>query len=292
MATTVIRGVLHAYDLTAAQTTGIGGGTAPTLVFIHGWLLSRSYWQPLIERLSPYYRCLTYDLRGFGESAAKTTGDRYPDYGYTLADYAADLQTLLKTLQIDHAWLVGHSLGGSIALWGADFCPEIVRGVVCVNSGGGIYLKEDFEKFRAAGQKLVQNRFPWLMHLPMMDLIFTRMMVNQPIARHWGKQRIHDFLRADRAAALGSLLDTTTETEVHYLPQLVSQLQQPVYFLAGSQDAVMEVKYVRHLASFHHSFGCMGNNVIEIDRCGHLAMVEQTDVVSDHLLAILSKYTR
>jgi 2-succinyl-6-hydroxy-2,4-cyclohexadiene-1-carboxylate synthase len=49
--------------------------TAPTtapvvLVFVHGWLLSRGYWQPLIDRLSPHYQCLSYDLRGFGRSAA------------------------------------------------------------------------------------------------------------------------------------------------------------------------------------------------------------------------------
>lgn len=294
MATAVIRGVLHAYDLTtlADENGKVCCEECPTLVFIHGWLLSRSYWEPVIERLSPYYRCLTYDLRGFGDSAAKMTdGDRYPEQGYTLADYAEDLHNLLNTLGIKNAWLVGHSLGGSIALWGAAKCAGIVRGVICLNSGGGIYLKEDFEKFRNAGQKLVQNRFSLLMKLPFVDLMFARLMVNHPLDRRWGKRRIHDFLRADPAAALGSLLETTTEEEVHYLPQLVAQLKQPVYFLAGSQDVVMELKYVRHLASFHYSFGCMGENVIEIDHCGHLAMVEQVDAVSANLLKILSKYT-
>ncbi|MEB3225764.1 MAG: alpha/beta hydrolase [Synechococcus sp.] len=288
MATTVIRDVRHVYELTPHLPGGCG--TQPVLVFIHGWLLSRTYWQPLITDLAQDYLCLTYDLRGFGESAAKTIGDRYPDHGYTLADYATDLQHLLDTLDLHNVWLVGHSLGGSIALWGASICADRVQGVICINSGGGIYLKEDFEKFRTAGQNLVKNRWPILKHLPLLDLAFARLMVNQPLARHWGKQRIHDFLRADTQAALGSLLETTTEPEVHYLPQLVAKLTQPVYFLAGCQDPVMELKYVHHLASFHPGFGCMGENVLEIDGCGHFAMLEQAALVTENIRTILGQY--
>ncbi|ANV84381.1 esterase [Picosynechococcus sp. PCC 7003] len=292
MATTVIRDVLHAYDFTPSDRPSDPAGEdpeSPVLVFIHGWLLSRAYWQPLIDLLKQDYACLAYDLRGFGESAAKTQGDRYPDQGYTLQDYGTDLQHLLETLNLKHVWLVGHSLGGSIALWGAAICPKRVRGIICINAGGGIYLKEDFEKFRNAGQNLVKNRWPFLKHIPLLDLFFARLMVHRPLSRQWGKQRIHDFLQADATAALGALLETTTEQEVHYLPQLVAQLVQPVYFLAGQQDPVMELKYVRHLASFHPSFGCMGNNVREIDHCGHLAMVEQTIAVAENIREILNQ---
>ncbi|BAW96909.1 hydrolase, alpha/beta fold family [[Synechococcus] sp. NIES-970] len=294
MATTIIRDVLHTYELTPAPHPHhhLGGcAERPVLVFIHGWLLSRIYWQPLIQSLQSDYDCLTYDLRGFGESAAKIKGDRYPNQGYTLAEYATDLQHLLQTLHLENVWLVGHSLGGSIALWGAAACADRVRGVICLNSGGGIYLKEDFEKFRTAGQALVKNRWPMLKHLPLLDVVFSRLMVHRPLKRHWGKQRIHDFLQADAQAALGSLLETTTEQEVHHLPQLIATLSQPVYFLAGQQDMVMELKYVRHLASFHHGFGCRGDNVLEIEQCGHLAMVEQVAQVAENIRKILSQHS-
>lgn len=291
MATAVVRGVLHTYDWAGAELRqGAGDGAGlPTLVFIHGWLLSRCYWQPIIERLSQFYPCLNYDLRGFGESSARNLGDRYPEQGFTLRDYAEDLRELLVQLNIDKAWLVGHSLGGSIALWAADQHGDRIEGVICLNSGGGIYLKEDFEKFRSAGQKLIKVRVPWMAHIPFLQLAFTRLMVVQQLEKQWGKQRIQDFLAADSRTALGALLDTTTEQEVHHLPRLVAQLKQPVYFLAGSQDSVMEPKYVYHLASFHHSFGTEGKNVIEIEQCGHLAMVEQVARVSEILLEILGQ---
>lgn len=338
MATIDILGVRHAYELTA-PTTGPNA-----LVFIHGWLLSRGYWQPLIERLAADYQCLAYDLRGFGQSQSspEEAGSRYavsrtsveeqvqtsrasrlptasplpywraelscqqnslsltPTLGaaaaspsascYTPDAYAQDLAVLLQQMNIASAWLIGHSLGGSIGLWAADNLPECVKGVICINAGGGIYLKEAFEQFRHSGQQLLKVRPYWLCHLPFIDLLFTRANVARPIARCWGRQRVIDFVVADLEAALGTLLDSTTEEEINRLPQVVSQLKQPVYFLAGAKDRIMEPKYVRHLASFHPLFQACGDNVIEIPHCGHLAMVEQPDAVAAQIRSILAQH--
>ncbi|PSB31721.1 alpha/beta fold hydrolase [Stenomitos frigidus] len=280
MQTIDILGVPHAYNLTPPTAS------KDILVFIHGWLLSRSYWQPLIEQLSPHYQCLSYDLRGFGDSQPCQEA---ASNGYSLIDYAQDLALLLKQLQLEKVWLVGHSIGGSIALWAADQQPQ-VKGVVCLNSGGGIYLKAEFDRFRAAGQQLVKMRPRWLCQLPLLDLLFTRASVARAIERRWGRQRLLDFVVADAAAALGMLLDSTTEAEVHRLPQVVARLQQPVYFIAGAQDPIMEPQYVRHLASFHPLFQACGANVAEIADCGHMAMVEQTTAVAAQLQAILARY--
>jgi pimeloyl-ACP methyl ester carboxylesterase len=301
-----IRGIPHTYDITAPT------GQPTVLVFVHGWLLSREYWQPVIEKLSPHYQCLCYDLRGFGQSrrsryvsssvettvqtVVETQGSHgaiaasSPHQSYAPAAYADDLLTLLHHLQIERAWLVGHSLGGSISLWAADQSPSLVQGVICVNFGGGIYLKEEFERFRAAGQQLVRLRPRWLTYLPFVDLALTRMSVANPIPRAWGRQRLIDLVMADPEAALGALLDSTTEEEIHRLPQLVARLKQPAYFIAGEEDAVMEPKYVNHLASFHPLFEGCAQNVVEIPRCGHLAMVERPDTLAMYVREILKKH--
>ena len=327
MPTISILGVPHVYDRTMPPAS------SDVLVFVHGWLLSRGYWQPLTDRLAPDYSCLTYDLRGFGESQPEPTVKGTATVGmgveaptasaadavdgqslvaeesrsagaiasppsaalpfdtahYSLLSYARDLGILLHELKINNAWLVGHSLGGSIALWAADQLPEQVQGVICLNAGGGIYLKEEFERFRTAGQQLLKLRPRWLCNFPLLDLLFSRASVARAIDRTWGRQRLLDFVSADPAAALGTLLDSTTEAEVHRLPQVVARLRQPVYFIAGDQDPIMEPKYVRHLASFHAKFGCCGDNVIEIPDCGHMAMVEQADIVAAQIRSILEQ---
>ncbi|BBD58640.1 alpha/beta hydrolase fold protein [Nostoc sp. HK-01] len=301
MATIEILGVPHAYELTAPTAC------PHTLVFIHGWLNSRGYWQPVISRLSIDLQCLSYDLRGFGESQSQTetdvdrgeptggltshlldTSSSQFDSLYTPTAYAQDLVALLQELNITSAWLIGHSLGGTIALWAAALMPDRVQGVICINAGGGIYLKEAFEQFRSAGQRFLQVRPRWLSQLPLIDLLFTRASVARPLDRYWARQRVIDFVVADPEAAVGTLLDSTTEEEVNRLPQLVSQLKQPVYFLAGADDKVMEPKYVRHLASFHRLFQYCADNVIEIPDCGHLAMLEQPDAVAGHIRAIVN----
>ncbi|MBO9998041.1 MAG: alpha/beta hydrolase [Cyanobacteria bacterium SID2] len=287
MASIDIRGVEHAYDLSEPTPN-----TRSVLVFLHGWLLSRQYWQPLVDRLAGEFQCLRYDLRGFGESQPNGDLVLHSHYRYTPAAYAKDLEILLDRLELSEVWLVGHSLGGTVALWTAYQFPERVRGVVCVNAGGGIYLKEEFERFRRAGEQIVRLRPQWLTQFPLIDWLFARAAVAKPLDRSWGRQRVLDFVSAHPDAARGALLDSTTEDEVHRLPQIVSQIHQPVYFVAGAKDTIMEPQYVRHLASFHRLFECCGNNVIELEECGHLSMVERPDVLAENLCSIVLQYEK
>ena len=297
MATINILGVPHTYQLIPPSPKP----SLPVLVFVHGWLLSRRYWQPLVEILSNSYQCLVYDLRGFGESKCFQATDRQPPphgsetqnllpHDYTLAAYAQDLGLLLNSLNINRAWLIGHSLGGSIALWAAELFPDRIDGIICLNSGGGIYLQEEFERFRFFGRQIVKFRPRWLYYIPLIELLFTRAMVARPIARRWARQRLIDFIEANGEAALGALLDSTTEGEVNMLPQLVSRLKQPVYFLAGTQDQIMEPKYVCHLASFHSLFQESAHNFVEIPECGHLSMIEQPSAVLAQISNILQSH--
>ena len=302
----------HIYELTAPTDPKL-----PVLVFVHGWLLSRHYWQPLVKLLKSKYQCLIYDARGFGESQvalksnqqdlsaitnqksspvddsyliSNTKNSLEASRNYSLHAYAEDLKYLLESLKIERAWVVGHSLGGSVALWVADLYPEVIKGVICLNAGGGIYLKEEFERFRTAGQQLVKFRPRWLSYVPFLGLLFSRMMVARPLALKWGRQRVLDFIKADSQAATGALLESTTESEVHLLPQLVSRLSQPVYFIAGDKDKVMETKYVNHLASFHRLFMSHESNVSTIPNCGHLGMIEAPEEVASIITKVLDKY--
>lgn len=287
MPSTNVSEIPHFYELTPAVTDQ----KRPVLVFVHGWLLSRHYWQPIVQILQSQYQCLIYDSRGFGDSPniCNSNGSGV-SRGYALNAYAEDLKNLLQNLEIKQAWVIGHSLGGSIALWAANICPEIIQGVICLNAGGGIYLKEEFERFRNAGKQLVKFRPEWLRYVPFLSLLFSRMMVARPLDLKWGRQRVIDFIQADEEAALGALLESTTEAEVHLLPQLVSQLNRPVYFIAGEKDKIMELKYVNHLASFHTLFSSEDSNVFQIPNCGHLGMVEASEEASSIITQVLAKH--
>ena len=90
MPTIKILGVSHTYELTSYPSNS----SAPVLIFVHGWLLSRQYWSPLIKRLSKKYSCLIYDIRGFGDSQpikGFSSQNLQISSPYALETYAKDL---------------------------------------------------------------------------------------------------------------------------------------------------------------------------------------------------------
>lgn len=98
------------------------------LVFIPGWLCDAGSWDGTAARLSAWRTCVTLDLPGFGASDA---GNRN---AWSLASFGADVTALIDALPGRRAILVGHSMGGAIALEAAIAAPDIIERVVAVDS--------------------------------------------------------------------------------------------------------------------------------------------------------------
>lgn len=84
------------------------GTGSPTLVFLHYWGGSSRTWQHVVSALTPNYRTIAIDQRGWGQLDA-------PQTGYTLSDLADDAQGVIEALGLDPYILVGHSMGGKVA---------------------------------------------------------------------------------------------------------------------------------------------------------------------------------
>jgi len=104
-------------------------GRGPVLLLIHGMGGSSENWRAVIEPLAKDHTVISPDLPGHGHSAPGG-GD------YSVGGLAAGLRDLLLVLGHEHATLVGHSLGGGIAMQFAYQFPEIVERLVLVSSGG------------------------------------------------------------------------------------------------------------------------------------------------------------
>src|SRR5256714_9236456 len=104
-------------------------GWGPVVVLIHGIAGSSATWDEVIEPLAERYTVVAPDLLGHGESA-KPRGD------YSLGAYASGVRDLLGALGHDRATVVGHSLGGGVAMQMAYQFPERCERLVLVSSGG------------------------------------------------------------------------------------------------------------------------------------------------------------
>ena len=107
----------------------VDAGAGEVILFVHGLLGSHRNWAHLVERVADSYRVVIPDLFGHGASAK-------PEADYSIAAHAATLRDLLDRLGIDRVTIVGHSLGGGIALQFCYLFPDRVERLVLVGSGG------------------------------------------------------------------------------------------------------------------------------------------------------------
>jgi pimeloyl-ACP methyl ester carboxylesterase len=104
-------------------------GSGPPIVLIHGMLNSSSHWRAVALSLASEYTVIAPDLIGHGDSAA-------PRGDYSLGAHAASIRDLLAAIGVDRATLVGHSLGGGVAMQFFYQFPQRVERLVLISSGG------------------------------------------------------------------------------------------------------------------------------------------------------------
>jgi pimeloyl-ACP methyl ester carboxylesterase len=119
-----LRGLEH------ALTEWPGREGAEPLILLHGFADAGATFQFLVDELDPGHRCLALDWRGFGRS-------QWPEDGYWFPDYYADLEAFLDAVLPGRpATLIGHSMGGNIALSYAGLRPGRVARVVALEGFG------------------------------------------------------------------------------------------------------------------------------------------------------------
>jgi pimeloyl-ACP methyl ester carboxylesterase len=104
-------------------------GDGPPVVLIHGMVNASRHWAAVAERLAERHLVIAPDLIGHGDSAT-------PRGDYSLGAHAAVIRDLLSALGIERATMVGHSLGGGIAMVYFWQFPERVDRLALVSSGG------------------------------------------------------------------------------------------------------------------------------------------------------------
>ena len=112
-------------------------GHGRPVVLIHGWPLTLDSWKDQVAALSPHYRVITYDRRGFGASEK-------PAGGYDYDTMTADLHGLLTELDLRDVTLVGFSMGGGeVARYMSRFGADRIHSVVFAGAVPPYLLKTD-----------------------------------------------------------------------------------------------------------------------------------------------------
>ena len=104
-------------------------GEGPPILLLHGVGMDHRSWLPVVELLAPHYTVIAPDILGHGQS------DK-PRADYSIAGFANGVRDLISVLGIGSATVVGHSLGGGIAMQFAYQFPQMTQRLVLVAAGG------------------------------------------------------------------------------------------------------------------------------------------------------------
>ena len=254
-----VNGIQIAFEREGPSTSS---GGAP-LVLIHGFPLDHRMWEALLPQLQEI-DVIMPDLRGFGESAVV-------DGTYTTADMADDVIALLDALKIEKAAIVGHSMGGYIALEIARKHKERVAGLGLVSTQAlpdaperkaGRYATA--EQVGAQGSIVVAEAMaPKLSSNPQHMSALRELILSQPAAGVMG--------------ALAAMAERADSTE------LLSTFEFPVAIVVGQADALIPPDRSREMKALIPQA-----SLTEIPGAGHMPMwdapVETAKALKDGLL--------
>lgn len=103
------------------------GSGEPALVFIHGWSCDSNYWQKQVPEFKQHYTVVTVDLAGHGGTDGSRTD-------WTIARFGQDVATALSAVPNQKIILVGHSMGGPVAIEAARLLKSRVIGIIGVET--------------------------------------------------------------------------------------------------------------------------------------------------------------
>lgn len=249
------------------------------VLMLHGFTASSDDWLLAIDRISPDYRIVAPDLVGFGRSAL-------PAAPYSLAYYTEFIGGLLDALGIERAHLVGHSMGGKLAVHFALQHPERVSRLALVGSDGfapvpiwgRVSLSEATIRalVRLSGWKPL---FRQLLRRAVYDPACVAVVNEQRIQR--AMVYVSDPGHVDVLVALSRNYRQFDLQLTGALDRL-QELRMPILLLWGAHDRVFPPRVAARAATLLPTA-----EYVVLPRSGHLPMLERPDTFAHALLAFL-----
>ena len=253
-------------DVTGGQLVYDVFGDGPeTIVFVHGAGGNHLSWWNQIPVYQNRYRCVTYEVRGWGRSRDDSAeGSRA---------FVRDLRELLDYLDVGEAVLVGQSMGGMTVLPFAVRHPQRVRGLLMADTFIGIDSEELLAEMRKAVEAAQANQEGGGL---------TRMVGPAYLEREPNGVFLYNQIRALNPPPASPLSFRQADGAVAV--EDLSALTMPIFFLAGAEDAIIPAPIIERAAELipHAQY-------FQIPEAGHSVYWEQPQDFNRFLDALLTE---
>lgn len=229
----------------------------PTLILIHGAGLDGSVWQPVQESLESLYSVRAIDLNGRGENLLRQ--------GNSLDIFTQDVLSILDELQ-SPAVVVGHSLGGAVAMNVALQQPEHLVGLGLISTGAKLSVLPTL-------LALMESDFDGAVDF-LIGLLFHRSLPKVV------QQTRNSMLDTGQSSTLRDF-QACNSFDVR---EQLGQIKVPAWICVGEYDQMTPVKFSEYLAEH------ISNTTLDtLPDAGHMVMLEQAELFEQHLQQWLNK---
>lgn len=230
-------------------------GRGRPVILLHGWLESWGLWQETMDFLSDSYRTYAIDFWGFGESDKKRES-------FTIPDFVTLVDDFMELLGINHAPLVGHSMGGTVSLSVAINHPHRVSKVVVIGSpieGSSLSVLLKLASIRKIANLVYR----------MMNALKLGIRIAAPIItreNQWPAM-IHQDLNQ---VTLESFLLSISSLRQTDLTSQLAPIYQPVMGMYGDRDVIVNPNQWNLLDSYLQRV-----KIERFRRAGHFIMLDE-----------------
>ena len=241
-------------DVSISYTLAGNGDTS--IVFVHGWGISKEYWKEQIEELSSDYKVVALDLGGHGQSGHNREN-------WTIEEFAKDVRAVIDGLHLNNVILVGHSMGGEIILQTALSFPAKVIGFIGIDN-----FKQFVTSFTPQEEKQVSDFMQSLKsNFDTTATMYTRLAL---FPRGYSDTNsvnrvIRSIRQTDSAVAIKAL-----ESLMYFAlkdSEMISRLPIPAHLIVSDYTATNEESFRRAAKA--------GSSIRVIKGTGHYPMIEQ-----------------
>lgn len=263
-------------------------GTGSPVVFIHGWPQTSFCWRKLFPILSPKYKCIALDLRGFGDSFK-------PEGPFDKRTCADDVVGVMEALEIKQATIVGHDIGARVAIRLALDHPEKVERLAILSGRypplGDVRWTEPRQ-----GQERWYFAFHQIPDLPEILISGNVRAYLEHFLRHWSYNRdlftnaeIEEYVRAYRqdGAVKGSINHyraAMNEDPLQWKRDVGRKIDIPTLVMWGENDPVSPIEYSD---GYHRVFTRM--KFSPVAQCGHFIHEEKPQETANEIDAFISQ---
>jgi pimeloyl-ACP methyl ester carboxylesterase len=251
------------------------GREKPTIILIHGFLSSIFSFRKLMPLLTDHYHVYAIDLPPFGKS------EKSKSFFYSFSTYSNLVASFCEKQGISKVNIVGHSLGGQIALHVAIRYPELVEKLILLCSSG--YINRPSRKMLAASYIPF---FKWYMKRKiaetgirgnLMNVVYDKKIVNEELELGY----VEPFLDE---AIFDALLVMYRKLEDHLISNELGQISTEALLIWGKEDRVTPLSVGKKL---HEDLP--NSNLIVYEKAGHLIPEEIPEKITRDIKNYLCK---